>query len=224
MIYQLLGALSISCGCPLRRYYLLALRKLQNSCWTLKPETSASHTSPDTHTSSPFAYPVIHSGDQHLQRWTVCRVVNSGPAYWMERIAGHAVSSHLLLWQTCTVIHVCKVKRYFDIRYSQSESVLIFIKAVHTCSSVNNWEWTFPRGWEGITFYHHMLCTVSRAAHVCFTDREKYNTQHEWKTVQGMGSQTAKAWRFVQCWNMHPYDNKIMQYDCIIDKHLIIHT
>lgn len=150
MIQRWLGALSISCICPLGGYYSLTLRKLQKSSWTLKPETSVSSTSPDTH-ASPFVYPVIRGGDQHTQHGAVCGAINSASAYWVERIAGHAACSRLPPWQTCTVIPVCKVKRYFNICWSQSDSVLIFIKAIHTCSSVNKWERMFPRGRDGIT-------------------------------------------------------------------------
>lgn len=47
-----LGPCSISCICPLGRYYSFTLRKLQISSWTLKLETPASSTSPDAHASA----------------------------------------------------------------------------------------------------------------------------------------------------------------------------
>lgn len=156
----------ISCICPLGRYHSLTLRRLQNSSWTLKPETSVSSTSADTHTS-PFVYPVICGRDQHIHR-----AINSASAYWVWWIAGHAVCSHFPLRQTSTVIPVCKVKRYFNIRRSQLDSVLI----VHTCSSVNNWELMFPRGREGITFTQPH--DSSDAAHVCWKRRNRWIKQH----------------------------------------------
>lgn len=142
---------------------------IEKASWTLKPETSASSTSPDTH-ASPFVYPVIRGGDQHIQHGAVCGAINSASAYWVERIAGHAACSRVPLWQTCTVIPVCKVRRYFNICWSQSDSVLIFIKAIHTCCSVNKWEWMFPRGRELLR--NHMLCDSSNVAYVCSTELE----------------------------------------------------
>lgn len=106
MIQRWLGALSISCMCPQGRYYSLPYRKLQDSSWTLKLETSTPSTSPDTPTL-PFVW------TQSLQPWDVCGAINSAPAYWVGRIARHAACSRLLLWQTCTLIPVCKVTVIF---------------------------------------------------------------------------------------------------------------
>lgn len=143
MIQWWLWALSISCICPLGRYIIHMHCTIPVEPWNLKHPVS--RTSPDTH-ASPFVYPVIHGRDQHIQHGAVGGAINCASAYWVERIAGHAVCSRHPLWQTCTVIHVCKVRRYFNIRWPQSDSVLIFIKAIHTCSSVNNWEWMIPWG------------------------------------------------------------------------------
>lgn len=94
-------------------------------------------------------------GDQYVQPRTVCRAINSALVYLEGRIAGHAACSHLLLWQTFTIIHACKVRRYFNIRWSQLDPVLIFIKAVRTCCSVNNWRAIISQGRRRHHFYTH---------------------------------------------------------------------
>lgn len=37
---------------------------------------------------------------QHIERWPVCRAINSASAYWVARIRGHAMCRRLLLCQT----------------------------------------------------------------------------------------------------------------------------
>lgn len=157
-----LGPLVFPVCVPWEGVIHLHWEKLQNSSWTLKPETPASSTSPDTH-ASPFVYPVIRGGDQHvgLQHGAVCGAINSASAYWVERIAGHAAFSRLPLWQTSTVIPVCKVKRYFNIPWSQSDTVLIFIKAVYTCSK--QLEANVSQGKRGRHIYTTMLYDFSNA-------------------------------------------------------------
>lgn len=82
---------------------------------------SSPSTSPDTHASSNLQQRLTRSASGHLQSHKFCPSLLSG-----ERYAGHASCSRFPLGQTCSVIPICKVKRYFNIRWSRSESVFNF--------------------------------------------------------------------------------------------------
>lgn len=170
-----LGSLALPVHLCLQGIYdSLASVMLENSSWTLKPETSLSSTSPDTHTPPCVWYNLRQRRTHAALGWVGGR--NCNPAYWADRRAGHSGHSRLLLWQTSTVIHVCKVKRYFDIRWSPWALAFIFIKTVYTCCSVNNWARMFLRGVRG--GYHFLPpCTphtpwCQQGSHMSQTGRQ----------------------------------------------------